>query len=114
VSAASRIGLDGSGASLLGTGVIVGTVRFVNDFLERLEVAFNFEALVLTSGVAGDDLVAGLSDFFWKNPRMDLWVLPDCGPEPGCDFCDAGFGVDISFPSIPRGILDIARRTIEE
>lgn len=51
---------------------------------------------------------AGLGDsvdFFWKNPRMDFWFLADCELEGGCFFCE-GRGVDISFPSTPRTMID--------
>jgi hypothetical protein len=81
-SGSSLMGLDGSGASLLGCGVSaeVSPGR-VNDLLERTEIGVFF------AGVAVDEPGLGvLVGLFWKKPRMDFWFLVDCEPEGGCFF----------------------------
>lgn len=70
-------GLDRSTAAMLGLGVGI-------DVLGGLK-----------AGLIGEEAVAG---FFWKKLEIDFWL----------DFCELGaglaFGVDISFPSMPRTI----------
>jgi hypothetical protein len=72
----------------------------VKALLESVETG----VFLTVAGVEGVGL-GELVDFFWKNPRMDFWFLPDCEADGGgCFFCDAR-GVDISLPSTPRTIL---------
>lgn len=98
VTSSCRIGLEGSIASLLGTGVREGGGRG-NDLFESVGVGVCF------AGVGWDGAGLGeLVDFFWKKPRMDFWFFVDWEPDGGCFFCE-GRGVDISFPSTPRTIL---------
>ena len=99
-SSSCRMGLEGSIASLLGTGVRDGGGR-VKDFFEKVDVGVCF------AGVGCDGAGLGeLVDFFWKKPRMDFWFFADCDPEVGCFFCE-GRGVDISLPSTPRTMLAV-------
>jgi hypothetical protein len=64
---------------------------------------------VLDAGGGSDGAGLGeLVDFFWKNPRMDFWVLADCEADAGCFFCE-GRGVDISLPSMPRTMVETPR-----
>lgn len=76
------MGLDGSGASLLGCGVSADvSPGRVNDLLESVDIGVFF------AGVAVDGPGLGeLVGFFWKNPRMDFWFFVDCEPEGGCLF----------------------------
>jgi hypothetical protein len=93
------IGLEKSGASLLGTGVMSAGGLF-NALFASLDVG------VLLTGVASDGAGLGeLVDFFWKKPKMDFWPFADCDAEAGCFFCEAR-GVDISFPSTPRAMIN--------
>jgi hypothetical protein len=106
-SGSSLMGLDGSGASLLGCGVSADvSPGRVNDFLESVDIGVFF------AGVSMDD--PGVGEFvgrFWKKPRIDFWFLVDCEPEGGCFFCEDALGVDISLPSIPRAIVaNVERR----
>jgi Na+/H+ antiporter NhaD/arsenite permease-like protein len=74
----SRIGLEGIGASLLGTGVM-DTGGRVKAVLERVETGVFLIAIGVFLAVVGVD-GAGLGesdDFFWKKPRIDFWPLPD-------------------------------------
>lgn len=65
-SSTCRIGLEGSGASLLATGVRAGGGR-ENDFFDDVGVGVCF------AGVGWDGAGLGeLVDFFWKKPRMDF------------------------------------------
>jgi hypothetical protein len=66
VSCSSRIGLDGTGASLLGTGVMEagGLVNAVFDSVET-------GVFLTVAGVDGAGL-GELVDFFWKKPRIDF------------------------------------------
>lgn len=94
------MGLESSGASLLGIGVIdaggVAKARFPN-----------VDAGVFFAEVGSDGEGLGeLVDFFWKKPRMDFWPFADCEAKGSCFFCE-GRGVDISFPSRPRTITVI-------
>ena len=94
-SCSCRIGLEGTGASLLGMGVMDagGLAKAVLDSVETGV----FLTVVGVDGVGLGELV----DFFWKKPRIDFWFFPDCEADGGCFFCE-GRGVDISFPSTPR------------
>lgn len=74
------IGLEKSGASLLGTGVMAAAALVKALFVSE-------EAGVLLAGVGSDgEGVGELVDFFWKKPRMDFWFLADCETEAGCFF----------------------------
>ena len=105
-SSSCRIGLDGSIASLLGTGVRDGG-GLEKDFFDNVDVGVCF------AGVGCDGAGLGeLVDFFWKKPRMDFWFFADCEPDVGRFFCEAR-GVDISFPSIPRTMLAVLVQQLE-
>jgi hypothetical protein len=99
-----KTGLDDSGGSLLGAGVnAAAAARRTDRFFELDNVVFFFAGV--ESG--GEETGAGLepvSVFFWKKPRMDFWFLADCEPETAF-LSFAGFGVDISLPSMPRTML---------
>lgn len=70
-SCSCLIGLDGTGASLLGTGV-TDTGGRVKAVLDRMEIG-----VFLTVFGVDDAGLGELVDFFWKNPRMDFWFLAD-------------------------------------
>jgi hypothetical protein len=103
-SSSCRIGLEGTGASLLGIGVMDagGLVKAVFD-------SVGAGVFLTVVGVAGAGL-GELVDFFWKKPKIDFWFFPDCEPDGGCCcfFCE-GRGVDISLPSTPRTMIAIER-----
>lgn len=101
-----RIGLEGTGASLLGMGVIDagGRVKPVLDSVETGVFLIGIGVFLAVVGVEGAGL-GELVDFFWKKPKMDFWPLPDCEAEGGCFFCE-GRGVDISLPSTPRTMIE--------
>jgi hypothetical protein len=64
------MGLDGSGASLLGCGVSVDTGRgAVKAFFARLEVGVCELLATVESEAAG---LGEIVDFFWKKPKMDF------------------------------------------
>ena len=81
-SGSCGVGLDGTGASLLGCGVrFDDSVGRVNVLIESVDTGVFF-AGVETAG-------AGLGEpegFFWKKPKIDCWFLLDCEPEAGCFF----------------------------
>jgi hypothetical protein len=103
VSCSCVIGLDGTGASLLGMGVMEagGLVNAVFDSVET-------GVFLTVAGVDGAGL-GELVDFFWKKPRIDFWFFPDCEPDGGCCFFCEGRGVDISLPSTPRTMITVRR-----
>jgi hypothetical protein len=99
-----RIGLEGIGASLLGTGVMEAG-GLVKADLDSEETRFFLTVL----GVEGAGL-GELVDFFWKKPRIDFWFFVDCELDGGaCFFCE-GRGVDISLPSTPRTMIATIRQ----
>lgn len=104
VESSCFIGLEGIGASLLGMGVTDA------GRLERAVESFETGVFLTVAGVDGAGL-GELLDFFWKNPRMDFWLL-DCEPDGGCFFCE-GRGVDISLPSTPRTIAALCNTSRE-
>lgn len=66
-----RIGLDGTGASLLGMGVM-DAGGWVKEVFDSVDTGVFFTVV----GVDG----AGLGEFvdiFWKKPRIDFWFFPD-------------------------------------
>lgn len=99
-SGSSFIGLEGTGASLLGTGVMDAGC-LVKAVLDNLETG----VFLTVAGVEGAGL-GELDGFFWKKPRMDFWPFPDCEADGGCFFWE-GRGVDISLPSTPRTMVTI-------
>lgn len=106
-SESCRVGLDGIGASLLGTGVMDagGRVKAVLDSVET-------GVFLTVAGVEGAGL-GELDVFFWKKPRMDFWPFPDCEADGGCFFWE-GRGVDISLPSTPRTIMTVFLQSCQE
>lgn len=95
-SSSCLIGLEGTGASLLGMGV-VDAGGLANAVFESDESGVFFAV----AGVGGAGL-GELLDFFWKKPKMDFCWEPDCEAGGGCFFFCEGRGVDISLPSTPR------------
>jgi hypothetical protein len=99
-----RIGLEGIGASLLGTGVMEAGGLVKADF-DSVEMGV-FLTVVGVDGAGLGEFV----DFFWKKPRIDFWFFDDCELNGGaCFFCE-GRGVDISLPSTPRTMIEIMRQ----
>jgi hypothetical protein len=102
-----RIGLEGTGASLLGTGVMDAGGLLKADF-----ESVGTGVCLTVAGVDGAGL-GELVDFFWKKPKIDFWLFPDCDADGGgCFFCE-GRGVDISLPSTPRTMVAILREMLE-
>lgn len=66
VSKSERMGLDGIGASLLGTGVMEAG-GFVNADFESVETGVVLDGVEAVGAGLGE-----LVDFFWKKPRMDF------------------------------------------
>jgi hypothetical protein len=102
------IGLEGIGASLLGTGVMDAGDLVKADF-DSVDTG----VFLTVAGVDGAGL-GELVDFFWKKPRIDFWLFPDCEADGGgCFFCE-GRGVDISLPSTPRTMVAVVRDMLEK
>jgi hypothetical protein len=102
-----RIGLESTGASLLGTGVMDAGGLLKADF-----ESVGTGVCLTVAGVDGAGL-GELVDFFWKKPKIDFWLFPDCDADGGgCFFCE-GRGVDISLPSTPRTMVAILRDMLE-
>jgi hypothetical protein len=81
-SSSSLMGLDGSGASLLGCGVSADvSPGRENDLLESVDIGVFFVGVTVDGPWLGE-----LVGLFWKNPRMDFWFLVDCEPEGGSFF----------------------------
>jgi hypothetical protein len=95
------MGLEGPGASLLGTGVmdIRGLVKAVFD---SVDTGVFFDDVAIIGPGLGE-----LLDFFWKKPRIDFWFFADCELDGGCCFFCEGRGVDISLPSTPRTMVAV-------
>ena len=105
MSCSCLIGLEGSGASLLGTGVMAARGLLKAGF-DRVETG------AFLTGVGSDGPGLGeLVPFFWKKPKIDFWFFADCDPDGGC-FFGAGRGVDISLPSTPRTMIAVEEERV--